>query len=424
MKKAWLTLSFAAFMTLLPGLLALAWLQERWAPQPAEEAAASVYQIRTYDKKGKVIRRGSGFLIFSQGVVATNFHVLEGGCRFTVEGEEGVEIPAEEILLFHKEEDLALLKIPLEEEPLKGVPWGLFLPWSRGASISSPGERFNEISHGIITGISDGFIEFSGKISYGSSGGALLSPQGQVLGVITAMTQEKPETALAIPYPRLLALYRAYEKGEYTLLQGTEEEGQAFLPDLFDEEGGSEAEAAFPSGARAFRPASLEAFYQITGGEEILRRALEKHPTDPFLRTWRSFTPKEKAEVAEYYSYLRFYDPWWCSRENPGLEKDKVRRKDDPEEWEREQYLLDLGILRRHEIPIFWMMTREMRYKEEFTAAVRGLPLESWKGTVLLLLQRGYATGDFSPGELEAARQGIRSLGHPRAEEVLSSLEL
>jgi S1-C subfamily serine protease len=147
---------------------------------------------------------GSGFVISSDGEVATNAHVVtsgEGGSiveakRVYVRFPDGNEVDAK-VVGFDPFADVALLKIDPSGLKLRPLPLGSVKGVKVGAPVAAIGSPFGEeqsLSIGVIsatgrsidslTGFStSGAIQTDAAINHGNSGGPLLDANGDVLGI-------------------------------------------------------------------------------------------------------------------------------------------------------------------------------------------------------------------------------------------------
>ncbi|MDD4940085.1 MAG: serine protease [Candidatus Omnitrophica bacterium] len=155
----------------------------------ASRSSQATVSIKVSDKKGEEMGKGSGFLVSNDGVIVTNFHVLESAYKAEVKIGEGEYKEA----FFVKGDpglDMALLKVEGEDFPYlpvgdsDNVINGQFIvvmgdPWGFERSVSS----------GIISGVrSKGDIkvlQMTAPVSPGSSGGPVINEYGEVIGVTT-----------------------------------------------------------------------------------------------------------------------------------------------------------------------------------------------------------------------------------------------
>lgn len=178
--------------------------------------ASSVVLITVYDGKGERLGSGSGIMIGKEGYILTNNHVASGGRCFSVRIEEDEqEYRTDEIIKYHSVLDLAIIRIQRKLSPIpvyKGSK-----PLVRGqkvVAIGSPLGLFNSVSNGIISGfrkIDDvDMIQFTAPTSRGSSGGAVLNMQGEVIGISTAGIDAGQNINLAMGYECINMFIRGF----------------------------------------------------------------------------------------------------------------------------------------------------------------------------------------------------------------------
>ncbi len=141
--------------------------------------------------------QGSGFVISKSGEVVTNYHVIDGGTYITVVFNNKAEFPAK-IIGTDEETDLALLKISARA-PFPKVNWYAGNPIRIGDWVIAIGNPFGigqSTSLGIISAIGRDRVESGSYVDYiqtdatinrGNSGGPLFNPQGDVIGVNSAI---------------------------------------------------------------------------------------------------------------------------------------------------------------------------------------------------------------------------------------------
>lgn len=178
--------------------------------------ASSVVLITVYDGKGERLGSGSGIMIGKEGYILTNNHVAAGGRCFSVRIEDDDrEYKTDEIIKYHSVLDLAIIRIQRKLTPIpvyKGSK-----PLVRGqkvVAIGSPLGLFNSVSDGIISGfrkIDDvDMIQFTAPTSRGSSGGAVLNMQGEVIGISTAGIDAGQNINLAMGYECINMFIRGF----------------------------------------------------------------------------------------------------------------------------------------------------------------------------------------------------------------------
>lgn len=180
------------------------------------QLASSVVLITVYDEKGEHLGSGSGIMIGKEGYILTNNHVAAGGRSFSVRIEDDEkEYKTDEIIKYHSILDLAIIRIPRKLNPIpvyKGKN-----PLVRGqkvVAIGSPLGLFNSVSDGIISGFRKidnvDMIQFTAPTSRGSSGGAVLNMQGEVIGISTAGIDSGQNINLAMGYECINMFIRGF----------------------------------------------------------------------------------------------------------------------------------------------------------------------------------------------------------------------
>jgi S1-C subfamily serine protease len=164
----------------------------------------------------KEVGGGSGFIISSDGLIATNKHVVDDkGVSYTVLTNDGKKYPAR-VLASDPVQDIAIVKI--DEVGLPTVVLGDSDPLQLGQTAiaigNSLGEFSNTVSVGVISGLSrditasgrnrfsesiQGVIQTDAAINPGNSGGPLLNLRGEVVGINTAVATGAQNIGFAIP---------------------------------------------------------------------------------------------------------------------------------------------------------------------------------------------------------------------------------
>ncbi len=138
---------------------------------------------------------GSGFIISSDGVIVTNNHVVDGARKISVTLDDGREFQAK-VLGTDPRTDLAVLKI--EASNLPTLKWGDSDHAQVGDKVVAIGNPFGvgtTVTAGIISargrdlhnGPYDDFLQVDAAINHGNSGGALISTDGKVVGITSAI---------------------------------------------------------------------------------------------------------------------------------------------------------------------------------------------------------------------------------------------
>ncbi len=141
---------------------------------------------------------GSGVIVSKDGLVVTNHHVIKGAAQITVVLADRREFPAE-IVLDDQRTDLAVLRIDPGAESLPHVEFRDSDQVEVGDLVLAIGNPFGvgqTVTSGIVSatartqiGISDYsfFIQTDAAVNPGNSGGALVTLDGKLLGINTAI---------------------------------------------------------------------------------------------------------------------------------------------------------------------------------------------------------------------------------------------
>ncbi|WP_411287722.1 Do family serine endopeptidase [Phenylobacterium sp.] len=137
---------------------------------------------------------GSGVIVRSDGVIVTNYHVVEGGTEITVALADRREFPAR-VLLSDPRTDLAILKIEAPER-LPVLPIDETGDNEVGDLVLAIGDPFGvgqTVTNGIISALNrtadptgdsaSSYIQTDAAINPGNSGGALIDMDGDLIGV-------------------------------------------------------------------------------------------------------------------------------------------------------------------------------------------------------------------------------------------------
>lgn len=180
--------------------------------------ASSVVMIEVYDSiQNRVcLGSGSGVIIHSSGYILTNFHVVNKGKCYGVKLEEEEQIYyTDELVKYHSDYDLAVLKIDRESKPIQVYQGSKELVrGQKVVAIGSPLGLFNTVSDGIISGFRNfkqvSMIQFTAPISSGSSGGALINMYGKLVGINTAGFDDGQNLNLAVDYKTVVGFARGF----------------------------------------------------------------------------------------------------------------------------------------------------------------------------------------------------------------------
>jgi S1-C subfamily serine protease len=149
---------------------------------------------------------GTGVVIVDKGIILTNWHVVQGADRIKVTFMDGLEAEAD-IKGVQAEDDLAVLQA-------RKIPDDLIAATMRSTADLAPGDQVIAVgfpfgigpstSAGIVSGLKRSFrspdggqtmknlIQFDAAANPGNSGGPLVTMDGEVVGIVTAIMNPTP----------------------------------------------------------------------------------------------------------------------------------------------------------------------------------------------------------------------------------------
>ena len=138
---------------------------------------------------------GSGFIIDKEGVIITNLHIMRGAKDVSVKLKDGKTYPVSGIIYYDANRDLCIFKINAKDLPT--VKLGDSNNISIGEKVYCIGNPLGleySFSDGLLSGIRDlnniKYLQFTAPVSPGNSGGPLINPQGEVVGIVTFLIEK------------------------------------------------------------------------------------------------------------------------------------------------------------------------------------------------------------------------------------------
>ena len=170
----------------------------------ARRCLPAVVTIETFDAASKKLGTGSGFVVRPNGVVVTNFHVIEGASAATVSLQNGDTYRVDGVMEIDAEKDFAILKVKAVDLPVLAMANSERLePGESLVSLGAPKGLSGSVTLGTFSQLrpyeQHRMIQHSASISPGSSGGPLLLENGEVVGVNTMYLKEANDLYFALP---------------------------------------------------------------------------------------------------------------------------------------------------------------------------------------------------------------------------------
>ena len=144
---------------------------------------------------------GTGVVIVDNGTILTNLHVIQGARRIRVTFMDGTESDAV-VLSTQPENDLAVLRAKVIPDDLEAATLRSTADLAPGDQVLAVGFPFGigpSASSGIVSGLKREFrspegrqtmsnlIQFDAAANPGNSGGPLVTMDGEVVGIVTAI---------------------------------------------------------------------------------------------------------------------------------------------------------------------------------------------------------------------------------------------
>ena len=179
-------------------------------PSPAAKAYAAVQRSvvrvrgRTSDEREDGYQTegvGSGVVIVDTGIILTNLHVVNGADQVQVEFFDGFESEAT-VVGVRPEHDLAVLqakKLPDDLVPATMRSTADLVPGDTVIAVGFPFGIGPSVSSGVVSGLQREYrspqgkrqltnlIQFDAAANPGNSGGPLVTADGEVVGIVTAI---------------------------------------------------------------------------------------------------------------------------------------------------------------------------------------------------------------------------------------------
>ena len=163
----------------------------------------------------KEVGVGSGVVILENGTILTNLHVVYGMKRIMLTFSDGMESEAV-FVAAQPENDLAVIKAKNIPDDLPPATMGSTAKLRPGDEVVAVGFPFGigpSVSAGVVSGLNRGFespegkrtlsglIQFDAAANPGNSGGPLVTMEGEVVGIVTAiLNPTKSRTFIGIGF--------------------------------------------------------------------------------------------------------------------------------------------------------------------------------------------------------------------------------
>jgi Flp pilus assembly protein TadD len=171
----------------------------------AKRTRPAVLLLTVFDANGQQTGTGTGFLVSSDGRLITNHHVIEKGASASAKAENGAFFMVEGVLASDAENDLVVLKLQGTGLPYLTLASSASIQaGTRIAVIGCPLGLEGSVSEGIISAVRDSpvtgrILQITAAISHGSSGSPVVTADGKVIGVASAVVTDGQSINFAVP---------------------------------------------------------------------------------------------------------------------------------------------------------------------------------------------------------------------------------
>jgi S1-C subfamily serine protease len=180
-----------------------------------ERVSPSVVVVYNINESGQTRGHGTGFFIDPWGMVATNYHVVEGASSLKIKTKNGVVMDIRGIAASDAENDVVILSANLPLDSIRTLKMTPSLP-QVGDKIVVIGTPYHPqlaqtITDGLVSAIrplagGKRLIQISAPISPGSSGSPIVNTRGEVVGIATRVHRQASHIGIAVPGETILGL--------------------------------------------------------------------------------------------------------------------------------------------------------------------------------------------------------------------------
>jgi hypothetical protein len=155
---------------------------------------------------------GTGFVVRTDGWIATNLHVIAGSRELIVILPDRTEYPVRQVLAIDDKRDLAIIAVEAKKLPLLALgDSDAVRAGDPVVAIGHPLGLEDTVSNGLVSAVrvldpSLTVLQISAPIAPGSSGGPLFNEKGEVIGIAAAVSRQGQNLAFGVPVTYLKQL--------------------------------------------------------------------------------------------------------------------------------------------------------------------------------------------------------------------------
>ncbi|PHR96488.1 MAG: hypothetical protein COA78_28755 [Blastopirellula sp.] len=178
------------------------------------ESSPAVVVITVEGRDGKQSGIGTGFFIRSDGLVATNLHVIGQSRPIKVHLSDGKILEVESVFASDSTMDLAILKVKAKDTPALTI--GDSSSTTKGEPIVVIGNP-RGLKHSVVSGVLSGtrtiasreMLQLAIPIEPGNSGGPVINAEGEVIGIVTMKSTVTDNLGFAVTINDLKPLLKS-----------------------------------------------------------------------------------------------------------------------------------------------------------------------------------------------------------------------
>jgi S1-C subfamily serine protease len=170
--------------------------------------------LASNDATGRLGSVGSGVVIVEDGRILTNLHVVAQATRISVAFANGLESDAS-IVAVRPEQDLAVIQAHTVPDDLVPAIMGSTADLKLGDQVVAVGFPFGigpSVSAGVVSGLGreyrspeggrllSNLIQVDTAVNPGSSGGPLITAQGELVGIVTGLLNPSDSVFIGIAF--------------------------------------------------------------------------------------------------------------------------------------------------------------------------------------------------------------------------------
>lgn len=179
-----------------------------------EEAKEFTCEIRTYDGKGIALSIGTGFFVSADGVLVTDFHVIDGASSATATLIDGRKYEITAVLGFDKAKDIALLSTKASDVRYASLNSDVrvgdsvyVLGSTKGYTGTFTQGHVSAVDR-VISGLHNGvkYIQMTAPAASGNSGGPVLDKNGNVIAIVAMSHDDAQNLNFAVPVSEIRSI--------------------------------------------------------------------------------------------------------------------------------------------------------------------------------------------------------------------------